>query len=98
MPSKKTIKPEDAEEALDTYRSLFQRTDPQYELDEFTRYVFKYCQKWMTNEEQKATLYLAFLYSAFRSTNQRDQKYCSNQAKKVLDADVESLVKGGEEA
>ena len=98
MANRKTIKPEDAKDALDFYRSVFGPKYHQYNLDEVTRYVFKYCQDWMTDDERTSMLYLAFRHSAWCTTNQRDEKYFQNQAKKLWTDKVEVLTKDGEEA
>lgn len=98
MGSKKAIKPEVAMQAMEFYLTLFHPNFHRYKLDELTRYVFKYCHHWMTDEEQRATQYLAFCFSAESSTAQRGQKFWLNQAKKLWDAQIEAMLENGEEA
>jgi hypothetical protein len=75
MANRKTIKPEDAKDAMEFYRSGFHPLNREHNLDEVSRYVLKYCQNWMTDDEQTAMLYMAFLHSAYTSTNKKSYQY-----------------------
>ena len=85
-------------DAMSFYYNLFHPNCQILNLDEVTRYIFKYCRQWMTDQERKATQYLAFIFSANSSTNQKSRRLWLNQAKKILDKQTEELLKNGEEA
>jgi hypothetical protein len=98
MPAKEKITDEVTKEAMEFYLNLFHPNHHTYELDEYTRYIFKYCQQWMTDDERRATLYLAFIFSANASTNQKDRKFWQRYADKILDERIKLIIEDGEEA
>ena len=97
MTARKTVKPEDLSQAMEFYFGLFHPFYRECKLDELTRYIIKYCQEWMTEDERRTTQYLAFMRMSQAMTNQKGQTYWKNQANKLWNDRIESNLKDGEE-